>query len=53
MSEVNDTRGNGFTNTMEGKCCVPLVQLGMWDKRTINHRLVVTKHVSLASDWNA
>jgi len=51
--ETNDSASDGFLNSMEGECFVLLGKLGMWDGRTVNYGLVVTKHVSLLADRNS
>lgn len=42
---------NHLMNMMKGQCIVALMQLGMRNGRTVNHRLIVTKDVTLVPNW--
>ena len=50
----NDELGcDSFPNTMKGESCVSLVEFGVRDRRRIDDRLVVTKHVARGADWDS
>jgi len=36
MVETNDSSSNGFPHSMEGQCIVSLMELSMWDSRTVD-----------------
>ena len=42
--------GDGFPDAMKRKRVVAFVELGVWFRRAIDDRLVVTKHVASSSD---
>ena len=52
VEELDHSRGNGFTDTVEGEGRVAFVQLAMGDGGGVDHSLVVTKHVGLVMDRN-
>ena len=53
MEEDDDLGSNGFADTVKREGRVPLVELGMWNHRAINHTLVVSEHEALIPDGNA
>ena len=52
MVETNEFGGNSFANMVKGKSIVALVELGMWNSRTIHNGLVIAKHVTHLTDRN-
>jgi len=50
MVEYNHPCSNSFTDTVERQHSVLLMKLGMYFHRTVDHRLVVTKHVALVTE---
>jgi len=52
MIKSNDGSCNGFTHTVKRQSIVTLVELGMWNGRTIHNQLVISKHVGFLADRN-
>ena len=51
--ETDKFGGDGFPDAMKRKCVVTFVELGVWFRRAIDDRLIVTKHVTPSSNWDA
>ena len=44
---------NSLTDMVKGEGIVMLVKFGMWNGGTVDNGLIVTKHVTLGTNWNA
>ena len=53
MVELDHSTCNGFTDTVVGEHCMPLVKLGMGQQTTVNDSLVVSEHVAGFPQWNS
>ena len=52
MVHGDELGSNSFPHTVEGQSIVAFVELCMWNSRTVNNRLVITKDIAFVSNWD-